>query len=491
MSFNGVGSAAQVIAPPDVAVLTSVTSRSTHLGVVATAAVAGAIAVSALLGWALDVPILTTWDPGNVTIKANAAVCFLLGSSALLTHARSDHSPVIRNAGTMCAVLMLVLATVTLAEYAFDRNLGIDQVLVHSTALESGTSHSGRMAPNTALEFVLIAVALVAARAKSRRGPYVAQACTFGALFLVLVALVGYVYGAHVLVGLFSQTRMAVNTIVAMLALVVGVLWLTAHGGWLADVTAMGHGQVVARRLLPAAFLIPLTVGIVTLSGYRAGLYDPAFGAAIMAVVETVSFTTLVWLCARSLNETERGRSLAGQDELTGLLNRRGFLVQGAERQAIARRLGEDALLLFIDLDGMKGINDTLGHAAGDRALVEAARVLRTTFRDGDVLARLGGDEFAVFAGRAPLESAPWMLSRLKANLARLNAEPARDYILKLSTGITPCLAADNSSIADLLGLADAEMYEQKARTRGGTPRSSTIVRSGDGRQSPSRLDRP
>jgi hypothetical protein len=242
MSFNGGASGAQVIAPPDVAVLTSAASGPTHFGVVATAAVAGATGVSALVGWAFDVPILTTWDPGNVTIKANAAVCFLLGSSALLTHARPDHIPVIRHVGTMFAVFMLVLATVTLAEYAFDRNLGIDQVLVHRTAVGSGTSHSGRMAPNTALEFVLIGVALVAARAKSSRGPYVVQACTFGALFLVLVALVGYVYGAHVLVGLFSQTRMAINTIVAMLALGIGILWLTAHGGWLAEVTVTGQG---------------------------------------------------------------------------------------------------------------------------------------------------------------------------------------------------------------------------------------------------------
>jgi diguanylate cyclase (GGDEF)-like protein len=146
---------------------------------------------------------------------------------------------------------------------------------------------------------------------------------------------------------------------------------------------------------------------------------------------------------------------------------------------------------LFIDLDEMKGINDTFGHAAGDWALVETARVLRATFRDGDVLARLGGDEFAIFACRAPMESAPWMMNRLKTNLDRLNAEPAREYLLKLSTGVTPCSAADNSSIGDLLARADAQMYEQKARTRGEATRISRVVKSGDRRKSPPRLDRP
>jgi diguanylate cyclase (GGDEF)-like protein len=294
----------------------------------------------------------------------------------------------------------------------------------------------------------------------------VAQACAFGALFIVMVALFGYAYTAHVLVGLFSVTRMAVPTLVGMLALGVGVLWLTADAAWLAELTKRGSGRIVGRRLLPAALLLPFFVGIATLSGYRAGFYDPAFGSALMAVCETVSFAVLVWLCARSLNESERGRTLAGQDELTGLLNRRGFLVHGEARLTAARQRGEDALLLFIDLDGMKTINDGLGHSAGDGALVEAALTLRQTFRDGDVISRLGGDEFAVIASRATMHSAPAILSRLDSHLQRLNATPGRAYSLKLSTGITPCLAAEDDSLADLLALADARMYEQKQANR-------------------------
>jgi diguanylate cyclase (GGDEF)-like protein len=430
------------------------------------ASVAFAVGASVLVGWAFDIQIVTTRLPGYVNFKANTAVCLVAGSAALLARSRSARDRRASRLAAICATVVLVVAGLTLAEYVLGWCLGIDPLLVRETVRGPGTSHPGRMAPNTTLSFLFVAAALHAARSRSGRARRIAQACAFSALFLTLVALVGYLYGAHILVGLFSQTRMAVHTIVGMLALCAGILWLTAKGGWLSELTARGSGRTVAKSLLPAAFLIPVTVGMLTLGGYRAGLYDPAFGTALMAVGETVSFATLVWLCARSLNASERGRTLAGQDELTGLLNRRGFLRQGEERRGAARRLGEEALLVFIDLDGMKVINDTLGHAAGDRALVETARVLRATFRDDDVVARLGGDEFAIFAGSATVESAPSVLGRLEAHLRRLNAKPARDFTLRLSAGVTACRAIESDSIVDLLERADAQMYEQKKAKR-------------------------
>jgi diguanylate cyclase (GGDEF)-like protein len=460
-------------------------SRALVGGVRGCASVALAIGASALLGWALHFPLLTTWLRGYVTLKANTAICLIAGSVALFTHRRSNDKIALGRLALFCAAVVLLVSGLSIAEYLFDRNLGIDQLLVRDTQFGNGTSSPGRMAPNTALGFVLLAIALRASRSESGYAHRLAQACAFGALFLVVVALFGYAYGAHVLVGLFSITRMAIPTLVGMLALGVGVLWLTADAAWLAELTKHGSGRVVGRRLLPAALLLPFFVGIATLSGYRAGLYDPAFGSALMAVCETVSFAILVWLCARSLNEGERGRTLAGQDELTGLLNRRGFLVQGDARLTAARRRGEDALLLFIDLDGLKVINDGLGHSVGDSALIETALTLRKTFRDGDVISRLGGDEFAVIASRATMPSAEAILGRLDAHLRRLNAAPGRAFELKLSTGITPCLASAEDSLADLLTLADARMYEEKQARRRSEPQSTLQERRGSALSEP------
>ena len=83
-------------------------------------------------------------------------------------------------------------------------------------------------------------------------------------------------------------------------------------------------------------------------------------------------------------------------DELTGLLNRRGFFTLAKQQVKLANRNGKKLLLFYMDLDGLKKINDTIGHSEGDLALVEAATVLKEIFRESDIIGRLGGDEFAV-----------------------------------------------------------------------------------------------
>ena len=123
-------------------------------------------------------------------------------------------------------------------------------------------------------------------------------------------------------------------------------------------------------------------------------------------------------------------------DELTGLYNRRGFITLGERHIELARRRRREMLLIFADIDGLKTINDTHGHAAGDQALVDAARLLRTTYRSADIIARLGGDEFTVFPLEAHHESADILLSRLTHNLNRENATLGRPYVLSLSVGL-------------------------------------------------------
>ncbi len=423
--------------------------------------VASAIGASVLIGWAFHYPLLVTWSRGAVSQKVNTAICFLLAGIALFLRLRSRR--VWRDGiASACAITVAASATMTLVEYVVGCNLGIDELLVVEHWVGAGTSHPGRMAPNTAVAFVLSGIALHVIGRRSERAWRTAQALTVAALLIVMIALIGYLYGAHVLVGLFSLTRMAIHTMLAFVALSIGIIALGADKGWIAELTTPGPGRVVTQRLLPAALAIPVVIGLLTLTGYRSGLYDPAFLAAIMAVAETLSFTTLVWLCARFLNETERERTLASVDELTGLLNRRALLVRGEDVLAAARRFGTGALLFFIDLDGMKGINDGLGHAAGDRALVETASILRATFRDGDCVSRLGGDEFAVLAAKAKMANSAAILARLQMHLDRMNATPNRQFVLQLSIGVTPYVLAADGTISDLLQRADAHMYQQK-----------------------------
>lgn len=151
-------------------------------------------------------------------------------------------------------------------------------------------------------------------------------------------------------------------------------------------------------------------------------------------------------------------------DDLTGLYNRKGFLALGEHRLKLARRTGDSFLIAFIDLDGLKQINDTLGHSEGNHALIDTSNVLRDSFRQSDIIARLGGDEFAVFVADANEGSIDTVKMRLQRKVEACNAEPGRQYTLSFSIGI---IAGDLNRCSDLetlLGIADALMYEQKRK---------------------------
>ena len=165
----------------------------------------------------------------------------------------------------------------------------------------------------------------------------------------------------------------------------------------------------------------------------------------------------------KKLEETLRNSSL--KDDLTGLFNRRGLLKQAAPYFDFARRQKEKLLLLFIDLDGMKKINDEFGHNEGDNALINTAAILNRSFRSSDIIARLGGDEFTVLVTdlNASKEDA---ITRLNENLKAYNASETRGHKLAFSIGVATLEPERMTCFEELLEQADQAMYEQKRMKR-------------------------
>jgi diguanylate cyclase (GGDEF)-like protein/PAS domain S-box-containing protein len=165
----------------------------------------------------------------------------------------------------------------------------------------------------------------------------------------------------------------------------------------------------------------------------------------------------------KKLEETLRNSSL--KDDLTGLFNRRGLLKQAAPYFDFARRQKETLLLLFIDLDGMKKINDEFGHNEGDNALINTAAILNRSFRSSDIIARLGGDEFTVLVTdlSANKEEA---ITRLNENLKAYNASETRGHKLAFSIGVAQLEPERMTCFEELLEQADQAMYEQKRMKR-------------------------
>jgi diguanylate cyclase (GGDEF)-like protein len=156
-----------------------------------------------------------------------------------------------------------------------------------------------------------------------------------------------------------------------------------------------------------------------------------------------------------------RLESLAQEDPLTGLLNRRGFFRELARAIAYHARYRTPIGLLFADLDGFKTINDKHGHEAGDRALVHIATLLRNNMRASDSVGRLGGDEFAVIIWQVDDETARQKAASLEA---MISASPLleRDLPLPLACSIGATLLEPGDSVEEALARADRAMFAAK-----------------------------
>ena len=152
-------------------------------------------------------------------------------------------------------------------------------------------------------------------------------------------------------------------------------------------------------------------------------------------------------------------------DDLTGLYNRRRFFVLTEQYLKVAIRTKKRLLLLFIDMDALKWINDDYGHNEGDQALKDLAKILKQTFRESDIIARMGGDEFVVLFVSTD-ENDEGLLTRLHENLKAYNDQKSRRYPLSISVGTAQFDPQHPISIDELLSTADASMYAQKQKKR-------------------------
>ncbi len=154
--------------------------------------------------------------------------------------------------------------------------------------------------------------------------------------------------------------------------------------------------------------------------------------------------------------------ALAHQDVLMDLPNRRGFMRDLELLVERTARYGGSAAMLFVDLDGLKMINDTFGHQAGDEALIQVAVLLSKGVRRGDIVGRLGGDEFGILLEHAGEDSAWETAARLGDLIAESEFLHA-GHVLPLSVAIGVAMIDGNASPAEVMAEADEEMYRKKA----------------------------
>ena len=273
------------------------------------AAFPAATGLVVLVGWAAGGFSHTTLGPQYVSMKANAAACFLLAGASLWLHERAGPGRFhfLAKAG---GAAVSVVGLLTLAEHILGVQLGIDQLLFRDAP--SAGAHPGRMAPVTAANFTVLGAALLAT-GPGRRQIIVAQVLSVIVGLVWLLGLLGYLYAVPLPHHSLEYT-MAFPTSVAFLMGSLGVLLLRPDRGLVAVIASDSAGGSAARRLLPWVFVAPMVIGWATLEGQRAGLYDIHLGIAWMVFGSVVVFSIVVWANAYPLHRLEeRYRALMEQ----------------------------------------------------------------------------------------------------------------------------------------------------------------------------------
>ena len=279
-----------------------------------------AIGCLVMVGWMFDIGTLKSVLPGLVTMKTNTALGFILGGLSLwlwilakgrngqaLKASRNPLAPLVY----VSSFLVLLIGLLTLVEYYFDWNIGIDELLFKEATDAVGTYVPNRMAPNSALNFFILGSAQLLLLSGRRRNYIVAQILTIVAFLVAFLGFLGYAYGITSFYGIGSYTQMALHTAIAFILQSLGMLLAHPDRGLMAVVVKNHAGGIMARRLSPAAIAIPPILGWSILAGYRWRAYDPETGISLLAVFNVVVFATLIWWNARELGALDKQRDRA------------------------------------------------------------------------------------------------------------------------------------------------------------------------------------
>ena len=264
----------------------------------------GLAALVVLAGWSLSLHAWTTLGVGGVSMNPLTAVCFLLLAAALLLTLPSPDHVLESGIARACALIVVALATVKLAMLGHVN--GPDTWLFRA-AVNAATPVS-RMAPNTALIVIPIALAVALLDVEIRRWRP-AQLLVLVALPLSLIVLVGFLFGVSELYGWGAYIPMALGTAICLLLLELAVLAGRVESGVTSVFAALGSGGVTARRLLPAAILAPLAIGYLRIAGERHGLFGPDFGVVLMTLTMVGAFSVLVWWTASDVHRLDVARA--------------------------------------------------------------------------------------------------------------------------------------------------------------------------------------
>lgn len=300
-----------------------------------------AISVSSLgvmvfMGWLFDISILKSVVPGVVSMKVNTALCFILSGFTLWILNEEKQNSLKKMCSIVFPSIMILIGLLTLGEYLFEINFGIDEFLFKEETRATATSDPGRMSPITAFCFILSGISLMLLY--KNKAFQMFQLLSLAVFALALLTLIGYGYAVNDFQGgMASFTKMAIHTSVAFVFLSVGMLFSKSDKGIMYIFTNDGIAGITTRKLLPVIIFTPLILGWLRLIGQQAGYYDTEFGVALFSFTTILILVVVVFGISGTLLAIDRKRKEAEEQlneyrhffninhDLCGIANTEGY----------------------------------------------------------------------------------------------------------------------------------------------------------------------
>lgn len=435
----------------------------------------GAVALVAFVNLCARLfPRVGCWLPeGWHLMVADSSLAALLSALGLYL---SEHSGFrqVRRISPLLGLVVALLAAAILVTARYRISFGLEAILSPGCGSLWET-----MAPQIAAAFVLLGISIALLAARGRVAIRAGDLAVFALSLLVLILISGYVFAALRIFGLSTAAPATPQTLLCLALLALVTVLRRAESGVFSIFLGHGIGSRIARALIPVLLVLPFVREAGRAHMVQARLMPPNYANAILASIATMLSLLLLLFLAWRINGMELEiHHLSLRDSLTGLYNLRGFSLLAEQSLRVAQRSQLPFSVLYLDLDDLKRVNDSLGHHVGSAFLVETGQLLKTAFRETDVMGRIGGDEFAL-AGHFSHAAISIAAERLKAACEARNAEEARKFPLTFSVGFVTATEHGHETLKDLTVAADKAMYEEKRRRNAGRAAAAAAASEG------------